>query len=92
MQGRVSMDTVAVHGFGTHSQEAAPVANDAAAKLSDGWLPRSEPQFKSMLLLCRQKWIFTLYDLRDALQTTGEKFHDSARAVESADTGSADQF
>lgn len=86
------MDTVAVHGYGTHSDETAPVAHGAVTKLSDGWLPRSDPEFKSTLLLCRQKWIFTFCDLRDALRTTGEKFHDSARAVESGDAGSADQF
>lgn len=92
MQGKIGMDTTAVRGLGWHSEHAAPVAGNGATTLADGWLPRSDPEFKSMLLLCRQEWIFTFDDLRDALTSTGEKFRASARAVQSADTSSADQF
>lgn len=45
-----------------------------------------------MLLLCRQKWVFTFCDHRDTSRTIGDRPHASAAAVSRGDYDAADQF
>lgn len=88
----IDMSISAVRSLGDKSHGVVDLVKPAAASLSDGWSPGSDPAFKSTLELCRQKWISTFTDLREASGTIGDKLHASARAVESGDTDSADQF
>ncbi|MQA77044.1 MAG: hypothetical protein GEV10_00945 [Streptosporangiales bacterium] len=89
---QIDLDPAAVHSLGDKSSGSAEVVQPAVKDLSDGWLPKSQPEFKSTLELCRQKWIFTFVDLDDALTAIGDKLHASANAVTTGDTTSADQF
>lgn len=88
----LNLDPAAVHSLGDKSTGSADLVRPGVSELSDGWLPKSQPEFKSTLELCRQKWIFTFVDFDDALTAVGDKLHGSANAVSSGDTASADQF
>lgn len=89
---KIDMKTGPVRSIAGKSKGVAELVQPGVTELSDGWLPTSEPAFKSTLLLCRQKWIFTMVDLREATREIGDKLNASANAVDSADTDSADQF
>lgn len=88
----IDMDPQAVLGIGTKAHSVGDLVQPAITGLAHGWLPTSYPDFRSTLLLCRQKWTFTLYDLFDASHDIGDKLKTSANAVRSADVDSADQF
>lgn len=88
----IDMDPQAVLGIGTKAHSVGDLVQPAVTAIGYGWSPTSNPDFRSTLLLCRQKWTFTFTDLRDASRDTGDKLKASANAVRSADVDSADQF
>lgn len=86
------MNPAGVRSLGTKCLGLVEGLQTGVKGVGYGWTPDSEPEFKSSLLLCRQKWTFTFVDLREAAQSMGEKLQASAKAVESSDIASADQF
>ena len=88
----IDMKTGPIRSIAGKSEGVGDLVQPGVTELSNGWLPSSEPAFKSTLLLCRQKWIFTMVNLREATREIGDKLNASANAVDSADNASADQF